>query len=305
MAGGRIWPSFERTCSLRCRTQLSAEPVITLLSPDTPLAAAPVQPRTCGAITLSAKRRDGRSVIDGLRQAGAYKALFPRSDDMLQAILVNTSGGVTGGDRLDLQARVGPAAALSLTTQAAERAYRARGGDTGRVTSRITVGQAGCLHWLPQELILYDGCALDRRLEIDLGPDARLLMVEPVVFGRLAMEETLRAGRFHDRIAVTRDGAPLYRDALRLEGDIAAALDRPACAAGARAMASLVFVDPRAEPFLPKLRALLPDTGGASLLAPDMLVLRLLAPDSHVLRRSLLPVLDLLSDGTLPVSWRL
>lgn len=286
-------------------TALSGLSHVTLHTPDTILSATPVQPRTRGTVTLSAKRLGTRSVIDGLRQSGSYKALFPRCGDMLQSILINTSGGVTGGDKLGLTGAVGPGAALSLTTQAAERAYRSRDGDFGRVTSELEVAEDATLHWLPQELILYDGCALERCLTIHLAPTSRLLMVEPVVFGRVAMHETLRSGTFHDRIEINRGGRPLYRDAVRLSGDVTAQLERPALAQGAKAMASLLFVDPRAEGLLPRVRALLPDTGGASLLAPDVMVLRLLAEDSHVLRQTLLPLLDLLSDGSLPISWRL
>jgi len=51
------------------------------------------------------------------------------------------------------------------------------------------------------------------------------------------------------------------------------------------------------------LRALLPDTAGASLLAKDVLVLRLLAPDSFTLRKVLVPVLRLLNDTEIPRCW--
>ncbi|WP_303468161.1 MULTISPECIES: urease accessory protein UreD [unclassified Marinovum] len=263
------------------------------------------QPRTRGEIILSAKQRGPDSVIDGLRQVGAYKALFPRGRGMLQSILINTSGGVTGGDQLALTAEVGSGAALGLTTQAAERAYRSREGDFGHVTTAIKVAEGATLHWLPQEVILYDGCALSRRLDIDLAADARLLLVEPVVFGRAAMGECLTSGRFHDRITVTRGGRPLYRDALHLEGAISDQLALRPVADGMGAMASLVYVAPDAETRLTTIRSQLPATCGASLLAPDLLALRLLCADSHMLRKHLIPILDLLSGDTLPVSWRL
>jgi urease accessory protein len=70
-------------------------------------------------------------------------------------------------------------------------------------------------------------------------------------------------------------------------------------------MASLVYVAPDAASNLEPVRALLPDTAGASLLAGDMLVMRLLASDGFEMRRSLIPILDLLSQNTLPTSWRL
>lgn len=263
------------------------------------------QPRARGDLRITSRERDGSSYIDRLDQAGALKALFPGVRGRLDAICVNTAGGVTGGDRFAVTAEAGPGSVFCLTTQAAERAYRATGPDPGRVTTRLSAAAGATLFWLPQELILYDRCNLERSLEIDLAPDARLLMVEPVLFGRRAMGEVLRSARFSDRVAIRRDGRPAYLDGLDLSGDVAAALDRAAAGAGSVAMASLVHVAPDAEAHLPALRALMPTTGGASLLAPDMLAMRLVAEDGHALRQALLPVLDRLTSDGLPISWRL
>ncbi|TDK45015.1 urease accessory protein UreD [Antarcticimicrobium luteum] len=270
---------------------------------DMPLAR-PVQPRAEGALHLSSKRLDARSVIDGFRCSGAMKALFPRSAGALEAIMINSSGGLTGGDRIAVRARAGRDTDLTLTTQAAERAYRASDG-VARVETRLEAAAGARLSWLPQELILFRGASLDRSLRIELAADARLLMVEPVLFGRGAMGEVLDQARLRDRIEIRRDGRPLYRDATRLEGDLAAQLARPGIAGGCAAIASLVFIDPAAEAHLDQVRALLPETGGASLLHPDLLAVRLLAHDGFELRRHLLPILDRLSGETLPTSWRL
>ena len=219
--------------------------------------------------------------------------------------MVNTAGGVTGGDSFLVEATASPGATLTLTTQAAERAYRAQPGQTGHIRTAIRVKAGARVNWLPQELILYEGCALRRRLRVDLAGDATFLMVEPVVFGRAAMGERLSSARFSDRIKIIRDGLPLYRDGVELQGHLAEALARPAAAPGAGAMASVVYIAPDAEAQLVALRADLPPRAGASLLQPDMLVLRCLAEDSHALRQTLLPVLDRLTGHTLPVSWRL
>src|SRR6056297_1328080 len=262
-------------------------------------------PRARGRAALSSKVVNGRSVLADLHQSGAFKVVFPRADDGLRPILLNTAGGVTGGDRFALDVHVAANTHVSLTTQAAERAYRAQPGEIGHVRTTAKVHDGGCLHWLPQELILYNGCAMDRRLRIELSPKARLLMVEPIVFGRTAMGETLTEGHFRDRIEVNRTGQPIYRDALHLSGDIAAKLARSAVAGGAVAMASLLYVAPDAPAHLDRVRAYLGEWGAASLLRADVLVLRLVASDSHVLRLHLLPVLDLLSQSNLPASWRL
>lgn len=256
-------------------------------------------------MAVSSKLVAGKSGLDGLRQSGAAKALFPRGRPHLEAILINSAGGITGGDRFRVEARAGSGSRLTLTTQAAERAYKAQPGEVGAVSTRLTVEAGARLDWLPQELILFQGAALERRLHVDLKGDARLLMVEPLIFGRRAMGEVVTRAVFRDRIGIDRDGRPLYRDGLRLEGDLARGLSKAATGCGAGAAASLVYVGPDAGAHLDPVRAALPDTGGASLLAPDVLVLRVLAEDGFHLRRALLPVLDRLSGDTLPTSWRL
>ncbi|QFS83654.1 Urease accessory protein UreD [Roseivivax sp. THAF40] len=261
-------------------------------------------PRADGQGWLSVKARDGQSVLDRFRTRGALKMLFPVRKPRAEAILINTAGGLTGGDRIQVSAEVQAGAHLTLTTQAAERVYRAAEG-RAQVTTDITVGADAHLSWLPQELIVYDGGALERRLSIDLDPTARLLMVEPVIFGRRAMAETLKTGHLSDRIRVTRGGRAHYLDGTELHGDIAATLARRALGQGAGAMASLLYVAPDAEAHLDAVRTHLPATGGASLLAPDTLALRLLAEDGFALRTALLPILDRLSRDTLPASWRL
>ncbi len=56
--------------------------------------------------------------------------------------------------------------------------------------------------WLAQETILFDGCALDRRLDVELAPDSWFLAVEMLVFGRAAMGEVVREARLRDVIAL-------------------------------------------------------------------------------------------------------
>jgi urease accessory protein len=269
--------------------------------------AVSLQPRARGAGAVCVRvDEQGQTRIENLRQSGSLKLVFPRTyRPDAEAILVNTAGGVTGGDRFDLLADVGAGAHLTLTTQAAERAYRAQTDELGRINTMLTVGPKARLNWLPQEMILFDKCALRRNLTIDLAKDARLLMVEPLVFGRAAMQERMTDIHFQDRILVTRGAQPIYRDGMDLQGDASTHLARPGVANGAGAMASLVFVAPEAASQLNAVRALLPKTAGASMVAPDLLVMRLLALDSFERRTSLIPVLDHLTHNTLPLSWRL
>ena len=268
----------------------------------TPLV--PTQPRARGEVRASFGCTDGATRLATLRQAGSSRALFPRTPSRaLQMVLTNTSGGVTGGDRFKTDISVVEGAHVSVTTQAAERAYRAQPGQIGRVDTTLRIAGSSRLNWLPQETILFDGCAFSRRLTVDLKPDATALLVEPIVFGRSAMGETITRGMLDDRIEVRMSGDIVFLDRTRLDGDVAGVLRRSAVAAGACAAALVLFVSPKAEAVLPLLREMLPDTGGASLLGSEILVARLLAADAFTLRRSLVPILELLHEDVIPRPW--
>ena len=131
------------------------------------------------------------------------------------------------------------------------------------------------------------------------------LMVEPLVFGREASGEILQQCSLDDRVCITTEGTPIYVDRVKLDGDIASILKRPAVAAGAGAMASIVLVDQMAKAMIDGVRALLPSSGGASLLADNILVIRLLCSDSFALRTALLPILTHLTHNAVPKNWRL
>ena len=84
------------------------------------------------------KARDGATHLADLHMAGSLKVMFPRgSAAAKQAVLVNTAGGVTGGDSVALTAELDAGSTLTLTTQAAERAYRALPGDAGQIDTQI------------------------------------------------------------------------------------------------------------------------------------------------------------------------
>ncbi|MEO1138565.1 MAG: urease accessory protein UreD [Pseudomonadota bacterium] len=253
---------------------------------------------------MSSKRLGQDTVLERFRTSGAMKTLFTRGTSELNAIMINTSGGLTSGDQFAVDITAGPGGEVVLTTQAAERAYRANAGPA-RVKSRIEVAPDANVSWLPQELIVYDGAALARRLSVELAQNARFLMVEPVIFGRRAMGERVKSIRLDDRIEIRRKSRPLYSDRVRIDGNAEKVLSLSAVCRAARAMASVVFVNPNAEARLDQVRASLPPTGGASLLAPDMLVARILAKDGFELRRSLIPILECLKGTALPRPWSL
>lgn len=270
-----------------------------MTKPETQTTAAP---RAQGAVTLSVQA-DGR--LDRLRQSASLKVLFPRHDGPeTQAVLVNTAGGATGGDHFSVFAEAQAGAHLVVTTQAAERAYRAQPGQVAQVRNRLFVQENARLDWLPQEMLLFDGSAMDRRLSVDLAPSAELLMAETLVFGRTAMGESVHDIRLCDRIEIRRKGKPLFLDQIRLTGDAQTHLSGPTLGGGARAVALLLYVSPKAEALRDAIHPNLPSNAGASLIGDDMLVLRALGDDSYLLRQTLVPALRQIT-GTLPKTWNI
>jgi urease accessory protein len=273
-----------------------------------PNVAEPVFQRAVGRASIASKvLPSGVTGLDRLHQKGSFRVVFPRADaGRLDAVMVNTAGGVTGGDSFEISATAAANTQLCITTQAAERIYRATAGAAGKITTSLTVADHAQLFWVPQETILFDGCALRRNLTADIGTGGRLIMLEPLVFGRAASGETLKSCDLCDNICLTAQGKPLYLDRINLQGDTAAMLERSAVAGtGIRAMANLVLVDDQAASYLPTLRSILPNTGGASLVNDRTLVVRLLCEDSHILRKILMPILTLLTHNALPKNWRL
>ena len=255
---------------------------------------------------VSSRLRGGVSRIGDLHQSGSYKALFPRSNSpTLQAVVLNTAGGVTGGDRLHLFARAETGSHLVLTTQAAERIYRAQPGEVGDLRTSLSVAPGARLDWLPQETIVYNHAALDRQLEASVAPEGRLLVVEPLIFGRTAMKEIIQSGYFCDKWQIKRGNKLIFSDQIRFSGPIQSILERPAVAGGALAMASLLLIAPDADLYLARLRAALGPRGGASLIRPGVLFARLLAEDGYVLRRNLIPAIQTLSGADIPKTWTL
>jgi urease accessory protein len=268
-------------------------------------AIPPALERVRGAGHVAARVQNGRTRLAELFQEGAAKIRLPHTHDAsLQAVLMNTAGGLTDGDQLEWSAAAAPGSHLVLTTPACERIYRSRGGDA-RVETRLEAGSGARIDWLPQETILFEGARLRRSIEVDLAGDATLLAVEAVLLGRQAMGEAANAACLGDSWRIRRGGRLIHAEATRLSGD-AREREGLSLLAGQNAFATLLYIGADAERRHEALRAL-PDhpAVGHSLLG-ERLVVRLLAPSGLALRRLVIPIIAVFSGGTaLPRLWHL
>ncbi|HXW73276.1 MAG TPA: urease accessory protein UreD [Steroidobacteraceae bacterium] len=256
-----------------------------------------------GGVELEAEHTSRGSVLRRLTERGGFRARVTADGAVCEAYLVNPSGGLVGGDTVDYTIRVGPGAHLAVSTAAAERVYRADGRLT-RLNCRMTVAAGATLEWLPQQTLLYDGCHYRRRLHLDVDPQARVTILEPLALGRAACGERLQAVDIRDDWRVHRGGELVFAEALRLVGAVSRLFERAAVGAGARATATLVRLAPAAEAELEHIRSCL-DTAVlcAASAVEGTIVVRWLAKDAMTLTSALRSFLCRLRGSAPPRAW--
>lgn len=253
-------------------------------------------------------KTDGRTRLSDLYQSGSMKIRLPKVyGQPSTAVLINTSGGLTGGDSFAFDVTTGKGSHAIVTSQTAERAYRSAGG-SAKVTGRFSAGEAATLEWLPQETILFDASNLSRSMEADLGTNTRLLMIESVVLGRKAMGETIRHLRFRDSWRIRRNGKLVFADDIRLDGDPQTVFAGPATGNRGHAFATFVDCATDAEDRLDLARRLIddrptPETQAAASAWNGVLTARFVSTDSHDLRKTLMTFLTGYRSAELPRVW--
>ena len=272
--------------------------------------AAPGQLRAQGEARAAFARVGARTEPARAFETGGLRLRFPRAAASCEAVLINTGGGMAGGDHAKIEIALGAGAEVLFTTQSAEKIYRSDGA-TSLVEARASLGAGARLEWLPQETILFEGACFARRLEIDLAADSSLLLVEAVTFGRIAMGERDIDASLRDCWRIRREGRLVFAEEVRLDR-AAATLDRLAVGRGARAIASILIAAPDASSQLDKIRAALngacdavgePLEAGATTF--DGLVLaRLVAPSPSRLRGAIVAVMMSLRGRAAPRVWQ-
>ncbi len=261
--------------------------------------------RATGHIALSVAAAHGLSRRARVHEAGSLRVRFPNGPDKgtLDAVIVNTAGGMTGGDQFELDVEVGAGARLSVTTAAAEKVYRSLGPDT-KVGVKLAINNGATLTWLPQETILFDQVRLRRTIDVELAGSAHLLLAEAIVFGRAAMGEILNEGRLFDRWRVRLDGALVFAETLRIDGAIAKHLAERPVAAGGAAVAGILKI-PGDEAAVAAVNAMQQNfRGEVGASAWNGLALaRLVAPDGAALRHDLAAIVTAWSETPLPRLW--
>jgi urease accessory protein len=257
--------------------------------------------RARGRIALAAEASGAASRPARVAEEGSLRVRFPGARARgLEAVIVNTAGGIAGGDQFEVTVAVGERARLAVTTTAAEKVYRTLG-PAAAIDLRLTVKPGGALFWLPHETILFDRARLRRTIEADVAEGGRMVLAEAIVFGRTAMGEVVEQGGLSDRWRVRHGGRLRFAETVRLEGAIAGTLRHRAVAEGAVAVATVLML-PADDAALAAVRAAAVRSEVAASAWNGVMVARIVAKDAAWLRRDLVAVLTAM-DVPLPRLW--
>jgi urease accessory protein len=260
--------------------------------------------RVRGGVDVEFAVRGGETFASSVYEHGGYRVLLPKACGRTEAVIINTGGGMAGGDHVSMSFKVAEHGALVATSQAAERVYRTLGPVT-RTTVRLEAGHNARLFWLPQETILYSGAKLGRRLEADVAGSASLLVSEIAIFGRDAMGERVMDASFSDQWRVRRDGRLVLAEAMLLDGPIDKLLQRRSVADGSRVVATMLWMAPNAEDQLEAARASLEGSRvrAAASSWNGLLLVRMIGEKSEAVRRSVAAVVRALTASDMPRVW--
>jgi urease accessory protein len=236
----------------------------------------------------------GTHIMD-VFQRSPIRILFPRTGGgaLEEAVFVNTAGGVAGGDRLESGVTALADASIAVTSQAAEKVYRALN-EPARIATKLKACEGAKLAWLPQETIVFNWGRLSRETKIELSSGAELLALEWLVLGRTAHGEEMTGGHINDGWRVKKDGRLIWADSFRATNETFAHLHRKALTSNYKALGTLIYFGPHLDARLAFLRDIAPSLEchcGATSVA-GLIVARFAAEVSSDLRLALRSFLE-------------
>lgn len=224
------------------------------------------------------------------------KHLYAEGPEVCQHIIVHPPGGIAGGDRLAIRARVEDGAWAQLTSPGAAKWYRANG--PAYQTLALHVSPGATLEWLPQETIVFSAAQAELQTRIELHGDARLFYWDIVALGRPASGERFEQGHFQARLDIRRDGRPLWHERQRIAGGDGL-LDSPIGLDGQPVFATLLVTGEIDDELLERCRALAHPVRGDLSQLPGLLVARCLAGETLHARAWLIALWQLLRPALL------
>lgn len=263
--------------------------------------------RARGVIELESARREELNVRGFVREEGSLRIRFPREGgEALVGVIVNTGGGMTGGDEFSIAARVAENTCVTLTTSAAEKFYRSTG-EMAVMNIALSVERNSSLFYVPQEAIVFNQARVQRSVDVRLAGNARALLCDMTCIGRTAMDEKVENIVLRDKWRIWVDDKLEIADFTTLSGDGARILARPNIADGAVCFGTLYLSGDHLNETVAGWNqsfATLPEgTQAAAGVAGKLALVRMVSSNAQVLRSAMSTCFAFAGLANPPRSW--
>ena len=239
-------------------------------------------------------------------QSGCCKILNPKNyNEFNELVLINTSGGITCNDNIEINAVINNSQ-LSVCTQAAEKIY-AGIGDPARVEININLNNS-IMYWLPKELILFDNSKLRRNININLSDNSNLIFCETTIFGRKAMSEKIKNISFSDQWKIYSNSSIKHFEAINIKGSTIDNFKNNYTFSNQSSLSTiLIFGDivHQLESVLRKVKKNLGNHFCEMTKFDDKIIIRCLADDNYDIKKTLNFIMKNVINDKMPKSWDL
>jgi urease accessory protein len=170
------------------------------------------------ANSVVAKRIGESTVISKARATSPLRLVSPRFPTMRAACVcfVTFGGGLVDGDAIDLSLSVEEGATLVAITQASTKVFR------GAARQTLTADVRGTLVFLPHAVACFAGARYTQRIDVQLAGEGSCVVLDAFTSGRPAYGERWAMESLDLQTTISRESRTLVRDALVLDGDMAA-----------------------------------------------------------------------------------
>ena len=250
--------------------------------------------RAKGKLKISFMNSNDETSIHDLYQSGALKVLIPKSKSKYaEAVLINTGGGIVGGDNLSIEVEAAKKTNTWITTQASEKVYKSSS-EQSILNTKVTLEDNSTLFWCPKETILFHNSKLIRNLDFDIKSSSKLLIIENIVFGRLASGELNADCFFSDHWRIKRDEKLIFAENFLFEDK--KTMYRKTNLGDYRSLLNIVYVSKDSNNYLNKMRNIISagNIFGEASCWNDFIYLRALANNTVEFKKTIEEILILL-----------
>jgi urease accessory protein len=163
---------------------------------------------------------DGETQFRCVQQEPPWKVVraFPNPSGERLVHLNNVSGGVFGGDVMNLRIDVGTHAQAQITSTGSTRVYRPRAEAADALLStEIHVGKDALLEYLPDSVIPFREARFEQRTDVHLAPGATLFWWEIIAPGRVAAGELFSYESLRVRTSIRNQERPIFIDRMSIQ----------------------------------------------------------------------------------------